>query len=86
MGLLASLLRLADALDFYPDRAPSDDFRTYAHDLLRNPGALEHWTKHYFVQAPRLPEHPARSGSWSARWLSGCRRPLLSTARATGTF
>ena len=49
--LLASLLRLADALDFYPDRAPERVFRERAWDFLSNPVALKHWLHHYFVRS-----------------------------------
>lgn len=52
MGLLASLLRLVDAMDFYSNRTPAKVFRKNAAALLRNPVALGHWIKHYFVQSP----------------------------------
>ena len=49
--LLASLLRLADALDFYPERAPARVFRERDYDFLSNPVALMHWLHHYFVRS-----------------------------------
>lgn len=52
LGLLASLLRLADAMDFYKSRAPSKIFWAKAAAFVRNPISLEHWIKHYFVQDP----------------------------------
>ena len=52
VGLLAALLRLADALDLYSDRAPKQVFKQRAPDFLNNPSALEHWLKHYFVTDP----------------------------------
>jgi len=51
LGLLAGLLRLADALDFYPERTPEGVFRTRARDLLKNPIALKHWLNHIFAEA-----------------------------------
>ena len=54
IGLLAALLRLADALDFYSDRAPNQVFEQRALDFLSNPSALEHWLKHYFVTDPYI--------------------------------
>lgn len=54
LGLLAALLRLADGLDFYRDRAPKYVFKQRALDFLRNPTALEHWIKHYFVTDPYI--------------------------------
>ena len=48
-GLLAALLRLVDALDFYRDRAPSLVFEHRARKFLNDPVALEHWLKHFFV-------------------------------------
>lgn len=54
VGLLASLLRLADAMDFYKNRAPARIFRQRAAAFLKNPISLEHWIKHFFVQDPRL--------------------------------
>ena len=47
--LLAGLLRLADALDFYPERAPEGIFRIRASDFLENSIALKHWLNHYFA-------------------------------------
>ena len=52
IDLLTSLLRLVDAMDFYSNRTPAKVFRKNATTLLRNPIALGHWIKHYFVQAP----------------------------------
>ncbi len=49
LGLLAGLLRLADALDFYQNRAPAVAFKHRVLDFLSNPTALEYWIKHYFV-------------------------------------
>jgi hypothetical protein len=57
LGLLAGLLRLADALDFYENRAPAVAFEHAARDFLENPVALEHWIKHYFVVDPYLARH-----------------------------
>ena len=57
LGLLAGLLRLADALDFYQNRAPAVAFEQGAHDFLSNPVALEHWIKHYFVTDPYVARH-----------------------------
>lgn len=57
-GLLAGLLRLADALDFYRNRAPAVAFEQGALDFLSNPVALEHWIKHYFVTDPYVVPHP----------------------------
>jgi hypothetical protein len=54
VGLLASLLRLVDALDFFADRAPASAFQHGALDFLRDPIALEHWIKHYFVGDPYI--------------------------------
>jgi len=54
MGLLAALLRLADALDFYADRAPKPVFAQRALSFLEAPVALEHWLKHYFVTDPYI--------------------------------
>lgn len=54
VGLLASLLRLADALDFYNNRAPYDVFVERQYDFLNNPTALEHWLRHYFVTEPHI--------------------------------
>lgn len=54
VGLLASLLRLADGLDFFANRAPVSAFQHRALDFLRNPVALEHWIKHYFVAGPYI--------------------------------
>ncbi len=51
LGLLAGLLRLADGLDFYPERTPEGVFRTRAPDLLKNPVALKHWLTHIFAEA-----------------------------------
>jgi hypothetical protein len=56
-GLLAGLLRLADALDFYQNRAPAVAFEQGALDFLSNPVALEHWIKHYFVTDPYVARH-----------------------------
>ncbi|TEU12625.1 MAG: hypothetical protein E3J21_20660 [Anaerolineales bacterium] len=47
--LLAALLRLADALDFYQERAPEEIFRIRARNFLENPIALKHWLNHYFA-------------------------------------
>ena len=52
--LLAALLRLADALDFYPERAPEEVFRTRAWDFLEDPVALKHWLHHYFAESVYL--------------------------------
>ena len=52
VGLLTALLRLADAMDFYSNRAPVEVFRKNAATFLRNPVSLGHWIKHYFVQDP----------------------------------
>jgi hypothetical protein len=52
VGLLAALLRLVDAMDFYSNRAPVEVFRKNAATFLRNPVSLGHWIKHYFVQDP----------------------------------
>ena len=52
--LLAALLRLADALDFYPERAPEEVFRTRAWDFLEDPVALKHWLNHYFAESVYL--------------------------------
>jgi hypothetical protein len=52
--LLAALLRLADALDFYPERAPEGVFRTRAPDFLEDPVALKHWLNHYFATSVHL--------------------------------
>lgn len=49
--LLAALLRLADALDFYSDRAPKEAFFSRAPDFLEDAVALKHWMKHYFATA-----------------------------------
>jgi hypothetical protein len=57
LGLLAGLLRLADALDFYQNRAPAAAFDHGARDFLSNPTALEHWIKHYFVTDPFVTRH-----------------------------
>jgi len=54
VGILASLLRLADALDFFSNRTPKPVFDQRALDLLSNPIALEHWMKHYFVSDPHV--------------------------------
>ena len=47
--LLASLLRLADALDFYPNRTPEEILLTRAHDFLQSPISLRHWLNHFFA-------------------------------------
>lgn len=52
--LLAALLRLADALDFYPERAPEETFRTRAWGFLEDPIALKHWLNHYFATSVYL--------------------------------
>ena len=52
--LLAALLRLADALDFYPERAPEEAFRTRAWGFLEDPIALKHWLNHYFATSVYL--------------------------------
>lgn len=57
LGLLAGLLRLADTLDFYQNRAPAAAFEHGAQDFLGNPVALEHWIKHYFVTDPFVTRH-----------------------------
>jgi hypothetical protein len=57
LGLLAGLLRLADALDFYQNRAPAAAFEQAALDFLHNPAALEHWIRHYFVTDPYVARH-----------------------------
>jgi len=54
IGLLAGLLRLADALDFYSNRAPAELLESKVYEFLDNPIALEHWLKHYFVKDPHL--------------------------------
>ena len=54
IGLLAGLLRLSDALDFFHNRAPDIAFEQNAFDFLNNPIALEHWIKHYFVTDPYI--------------------------------
>jgi len=54
LGVLASLLRLADAIDYYPNRAPRRVFESNTLDLLWNPKALEHWVAHYFVADPQV--------------------------------
>jgi hypothetical protein len=54
VGLLAALLRLGDALDFHSDRAPKATFNHRALDFLKNPIALEHWLRHYFVTDPYI--------------------------------
>lgn len=54
VGLLAALLRLGDALDFHRDRAPKAAFKHRALDFLKNPIALEHWLRHYFVTDPYI--------------------------------
>jgi len=51
-GLLTSLLRLVDALDFYSNRAPTSILQMNAATFLENPVSLGHWIKHYFVQDP----------------------------------
>ena len=48
--LLAALLRLADALDFFPDRAPDGAFLSHVWVFLENPVALKHWLNHYFAK------------------------------------
>ena len=52
VGLLASLLRLVDAMDFHSNRAPTRIFQKNAATFLKNPVSLSHWIKHYFVQDP----------------------------------
>ncbi len=52
VGLLASLLRLVDAMDFYKNRAPAKIFKQRPVTFLKNPVSLGHWIKHYFVQDP----------------------------------
>ena len=60
--LLAALLRLADALDFYSDRAPVGAFIAGAPDFLEDPIALKHWIKHYFATAVAInPSNPQGS-------------------------
>ncbi|MFX1475972.1 MAG: protein kinase, partial [Promethearchaeota archaeon] len=54
LALLAALLRISDALDFYENRAPAPVFQLRVLDFLRNPIALEHWLKHYFVTDPYI--------------------------------
>jgi hypothetical protein len=53
-GLLASLLRLTDALDFFPERAPLIDLRERAWDFLLNPVSLNHWLHHFFVNSVKF--------------------------------
>jgi DNA-binding LacI/PurR family transcriptional regulator len=54
MGVIAGLLRLADALDFYSNRAPAEVLDSKAREFLDNPIALRHWLKHYFVNGPYI--------------------------------
>lgn len=51
--LLAGLLRLADALDFYSNRAPERAFRENAWNFISDPDpiALKHWLHHYFARS-----------------------------------
>jgi len=45
---------VADALDFYPERAPEEVFRTRAWGFLEDPIALKHWLNHYFATSVYL--------------------------------
>jgi len=56
IGILASLLRLADSLDFFSNRTPKPVFEQRALDFLSNPVALEHWFRHYFFSDPHVLE------------------------------
>ena len=49
VALLASLIRLLDALDFGSHRAPQAVFEANIPHFLQNPTALEHWLTHYFA-------------------------------------
>lgn len=52
VGLLASLLRLVDAMDFHKNRAPAKILGQRAVTFLKTPVSLGHWIKQYFVLDP----------------------------------
>ena len=62
IGTLTSLLRLADALDFFSNRTPKLVLEQRALDFLSSPVALEHWLRHYFVSDPFLSKDSKGSG------------------------
>jgi hypothetical protein len=77
--LLAGLLRLADALDFYPERAPKEVFCNRVYSFLENSVALEHWLNHYFARIAYL-----TIGDWTGNPYLDCQ--LLYTVPAGTTL
>lgn len=75
VGLLAGLLRLADALDFYDNRTPQAVFEMHALDFLANPDALGHWMRHYFVTNPSAGRN-IRDGRWTLECVVTFMMPM----------
>jgi len=75
VGLLAALLRLAGALDFYGDRASRQVFKQRALDFLSDPLALRHWLRHYFVIDPSITQQD-QSGNFALVCTVNFRVPM----------